>query len=134
MQSPHTGKQMVRVVRSGEITVRGVSFKITIEVWRCEETGNEYEDEEMAKRNLAAAYAFYRAKMCLVSPFEIKEIREAHGVTRRQMSLILGFEENRIEELEDGKLPTRAESNLIMLSSEERTFAKLKALYRATQK
>lgn len=55
---------MARVTRATTMTVRGVEVQVAAyQVWRCEDSGEEFEDEEMVDANLAQAWAAYHAQL-----------------------------------------------------------------------
>ena len=85
MNSPTTGKEMTRISRPTTMTVRGVEVPVAAyEVWRCEDSGEEFEDEEMVDANLAQAWAGYWASFALSDLLTMREaaVREISGIDR----------------------------------------------------
>jgi YgiT-type zinc finger domain len=71
--------------------VRGEPIEIEAEVATCPECGSRVFDEELDSRNLEVAYGCYRGKYNLLSPDEIRTIREKYGLSQRALSRLLGW-------------------------------------------
>ena len=76
--------------------------------YRCDETGIEFNTDEMDFDNLERVYVQYRAKHNIPSPKELTEIREMYGLSAAMMSEILGIGTNQYRLYEDGVMPSEA--------------------------
>ncbi len=93
---PHRGTRTLRV--NGEpIRVPHCSYLLCP---KCGETLTNYEE---AGHLWDGAFARYRAKHRLLSPFEIREIREAQGLTQAAMAKLLRLGTNTISRWEAGR-------------------------------
>lgn len=114
MNSPITGKPMLRKEEPREQMFRKETFNISFHYWLCAETGERFEDEEMADLNLKQVHDQYRTKYDIPTPEKIATIREKYGVSALKMSKILGFGDNQYREYENGNIPSVSNARLIM--------------------
>ncbi len=125
MKSPITGKEMKRMVKEDVIEVRKEEFPILYHYYLCEDTGEEFTDEQQENLNLAQAYNQYRTRYHLPFPDEIRDIREQYEVSAAKMAEILGFGANIYRNYESGELPSISNGRLIQLASDPGEFKKL---------
>lgn len=71
--------------------VRGEPIEIEAEIATCQKCGMKIFDEERDSRNLEKAYNLYREQHKLLSPDEIRVIREKYGLSQRALSRLLGW-------------------------------------------
>ena len=96
------------------IEVRGKEVEIEAEVRVCS-CGNELFDEELERDNLSKAYAEYRARLGIMSPEEIKQMREGYGISQRGLSRLLGWGDVTVHRYETGAIPDQPHSMLLEL-------------------
>ena len=92
---------MLRQIEERSQLFRKETFTISFHYWLCEETGERFEDEDMADVNLKQVHDQYRAKYDIPTPEKIAEIRKKYGVSALKMSKILGFGDNQYREYEN---------------------------------
>ena len=125
MLSPLTGKPMQVVVRLSTLYIRKEPFSVMYHVWRCVDSGEEFEDEAMMETNLRQAYDQYRSKYNLPFPEEIRSIREQYGLSAAKMSEVLRFGINQYKQYEHGELPSESNASLIFLARNPAEFIQL---------
>lgn len=117
MKSPFTGNEMKVHVEPRLMNFRKEEFRIQFHVYRCEDTGEQFENEDLSELNYNQAVNQYRAKYHLLFPEEIKAIREQYGLSAPKMAKILGLGDNSYRNYENGEVPSQANSNLIKLAA-----------------
>ena len=95
--------------------VRGEPIEIEAEVCTCRKCGSKIFDEERDSRNLEKAYSRYREKHGLLSPQEIRELREKYGLSQRALSRLLGWGEITLHRYESGAIQDGAHDALLRL-------------------
>ncbi len=95
--------------------VRGEPIEVEAEVTICQKCGEKIFDEERDSRNLEKAYNLYREKHNLLSPEQIRTIREKYGLSQRALSRLLGWGEITIHRYENGAVQDNAHNNLLHL-------------------
>lgn len=91
----------------------------------CAICGTEVATAHQAHEGLNAVREAYRRRHGLISPNEIRSIRERYGAGQKPFSIILGFGESTIANYERGEIPTAANSNLIRLMNDPHSFQSL---------
>ncbi|EGD50153.1 helix-turn-helix domain protein [Thermoanaerobacter ethanolicus JW 200] len=91
----------------------------------CSVCGEELFDEELEEENIQRVYDIYRKKHGILSPKEIKNIRESYGLSQRAFAKLLGIGEASIARYETGALPEKSLSNMIMLLKDPKNMEKL---------
>ena len=122
MNSPITGKPMVRLHERRTLSFRKEDFEIDFLYWFCADSGEKFEDEAMSDANFNQVQNQYRAKHNLPFADEIKQIRQQYGVSAKKMSLILGFGDNQYRQYEADEMPSISNGRLIMQASEPTNF------------
>jgi putative zinc finger/helix-turn-helix YgiT family protein len=125
MISPFTGKEMVVNREWRKMTFRKEEFDVLFHTFKCEESGEKFEDEKFAQLNYNQLMNQYREKNSIPFPEEFKEIREKYGLPAVKMSEILGFGPNTYRQYEAGEVPSLSNAKLIQLSSDPHEFRKL---------
>lgn len=124
---PVCGKeQETEVIEKEEVsTVRGDEIKAFARIRVCSVCGEELFDEELEEENIQRVYDIYRKKHGILSPEEIKNIRESYGLSQRAFAKLLGIGEASIARYETGALPEKSLSNMIMLLKDPKNMEKL---------
>ena len=104
--------------------VRGKPIEIEAEVAVCQKCGLKIFDEERDSRNLEKAYSQYRQKHNLLSPDEIRTIREKYGLSQRALSRLLGWGEITIHRYENGAIQDNAHDKLLHLIEDPQNMQK----------
>jgi putative zinc finger/helix-turn-helix YgiT family protein len=104
--------------------VRGEPTEIEAEVVICQECGEKVFDEERDSRNLEKAYSLYREKHNLLSPDEIRSIREKYGLSQRALSRLLGWGEITIHRYENGAIQDNVHDKLLRLIEDPQNMQK----------
>lgn len=125
MISPFTGKEMTVRREIREMTFRKEKFNIHFHSWKCEDTGEEFEDTVFEKLNYDQVVNQYREKYNIPYPDEIKVIRDMYGLSASRMSQVLGFGVNTYRQYEAGEVPSEANARLIQSASDPEQFIKL---------
>lgn len=102
--------------------IKGERICVEQETLVCPVCGKEFTTLEVADKSQKKAYQIYRKSKGLLSPEEIKGIRQKYGLSQGLFARILGFGEKTITRYENGYLPDPAQSNLIMLVANENSF------------
>ncbi|HOO52024.1 MAG TPA: type II toxin-antitoxin system MqsA family antitoxin [Alphaproteobacteria bacterium] len=105
--------------------VKGEEITIDATVCVCSECNEDVWDRETDDANLDMAYNIYRKRHGLLSPEEIKCIREKYGVSQATFAKILGFGEKTITRYENGRIQDEAPNNLILIVKDPSCFMKL---------
>jgi putative zinc finger/helix-turn-helix YgiT family protein len=109
------GSSESTIVKKKEaIGVRGEDVVIEADVRVCL-CGNELFDEELDRDNLSRAYDLYRSRRGIMTPFEIRHMREAYGVSQRGLSKLLGWGDVTLHRYETGAVPDPSHSKLLDL-------------------
>jgi putative zinc finger/helix-turn-helix YgiT family protein len=103
-----------KVVRVNETyKVKGEEIETVSSVRICERCGSDVFDEVLDSANLQRAYDIYRQMHHILSPDDIRSIREEYGLTQRSLSALLGLGEITIHRYENGSLPDEAHNLLL---------------------
>ncbi|MDD3803175.1 MAG: type II toxin-antitoxin system MqsA family antitoxin [bacterium] len=94
------------------------------EVLFCKKCNSEMSNEEYDSRSLERAFAEYRKRHNILSPAEIKSIREKYKVSQKDFALILGFGEITITRYENGMIPDKPYSERIKMMEDKGNFLK----------
>lgn len=113
---------MSRELRNHMYHIKGEDINVEEEVFVCPVCGEESISFENAEKNEEEAYRIYRERKCLLSPNEIKHIRQKYGLSQGLFARILGLGEKTITRYENGYLPDPAQNNLIFLMNDIETF------------
>ena len=125
MKSPFTGKEMSTIKEWRSMRFRKDDFKVFFHSYRCEDMGEQFEDEEFAQLNYNQLVNQYRVKYNIPFPEQIIAIREKYGLSAARMSDILGFGTNSYRHYESGKVPNQSNAKLIQLVEDPHEFGKL---------
>ena len=84
--------------------VRGEPIEVQSQVVVCRNCGNEIFDMVADEANVKKAYAAYRSKHGLLTPDEIRAIRETYGLSQRALARAMGWGLITIQRYEHGAL------------------------------
>ncbi len=104
--------------------VRGEPIEIEAEIAICPKCRSKIFDEERDSRNLERAYSRYRQIHKLLSPDEIRTIREKYGLSQRALSRLLGWGEITIHRYESGAVQDNAHNSTLCLIEDPRNMQK----------
>lgn len=125
MKSPFTGKEMSIVKEWRTMSFRKVEFRVLFHVYRCDDTGEQFEDEAFAQLNYNQLINQYRVKFSIPFPEQMRKIRERYALSAVKMSEILGFGPNGYRQYEGGEVPNQSNAKLIQLADDPHEFKKL---------
>ncbi|MDD3802762.1 MAG: type II toxin-antitoxin system MqsA family antitoxin [bacterium] len=104
--------------------IKGEPIEILNEVLFCKKCNSEMSNEEYDSKSLERAFAEYRKRHNILSPKEIKSIREKYKISQKDFALILGFGEITITRYENGMIPDKPYSELIKMMENKANFLK----------
>jgi putative zinc finger/helix-turn-helix YgiT family protein len=98
--------------------VRGEDIEVETEVAVCPECGEDLSIEELDILALEKAFAEYRLRHGLLSPEEIRQIRERYGLSQRAFALVLGWGEITVHRYEAGSLQDPAHDTQLRMAAD----------------
>lgn len=125
MKSPFTGIEMSIVKEWRTMSFRKDEFRVLFHSYKCEETGEQFEDDVFAQLNFNQLVNQYRVKYNIPFPEQIISIREKYNLSAAKMSEILGFGANGYRQYEGGEVPNQSNAKLIHLAEDPHEFKKL---------
>jgi DNA-binding transcriptional regulator YiaG len=125
MKSPFTGKEMSIQKEWRTMNFRKDEFNLLFHSYKCEETGEQFEDDAFAGLNYSQLVNQYREKYSIPFPDQIIAIREKYDISASRMSEILGFGTNSYRQYESGEIPSQSNARLIQLADDPHEFRKL---------
>ena len=125
MKSPFTGKEMSILKEWRSMSFRKEEFDVSFHIYKCEDTGEQFEDDAFAELNYNQLVNQYRAKHAIPFPEEIKNIREKYGLSAAKMSEILGFGTNTYRQYEAGEIPSTSNARLIQMAKDPKKFIEM---------
>ncbi|WP_165249620.1 type II TA system antitoxin MqsA family protein [Adlercreutzia sp. ZJ141] len=102
--------------QSATLSVRGEQIDYSETVAICPICGEIIGDTRIEGANLERAYGAYRTLHGILSPDDIKSLRNSYGLSLREFSRFLGFGEQTIYRYERGDIPDQSH-NTTMLSA-----------------
>ena len=103
--------------RDETMRIRGQETPYGGEVAVCPVCGSVVADSRVETRNLDAAYSAYRSANDLLSPEEIREIRQRYSLSLRDFSRFLGFGEQTVARYESGALQDETHDGMMRLAA-----------------
>jgi len=125
MLSPFTEKEMTVQKEWRSIIYKKEKFKVCFHTWKCEDTGEQFEDNAFAQLNFDQVQNQYRAKYAIPYREEISAIREKYDLSAIKMSQLLGFGDNTYRQYEAGEMPSQANARLIQFAANPHEFKKM---------
>lgn len=93
--------------------VKDEDTNIPADVHVCAHCGEAVYDRALDSKNLQAAYNLYRHKHHIITPDEIRFMRESYGLSQRSLGALLGWGEITIHRYENGSLPDDAHNQVL---------------------
>ncbi len=124
MKSPFTGKEMTPTKEWRQMEYRKEQFDVMFHYYRCEDTGEQFEDEHFSELNFNQVVNQYRVRHHIPFPEQIKAIREKYELSAAKMSEILGMGANSWRNYESGEVPSKVHANLIQMIRDPNVFEK----------
>ncbi|MCF8226910.1 MAG: DUF4065 domain-containing protein [Bacteroidales bacterium] len=125
MKSPFTGSEMSIAKEWRTMSFRKDEFKVLFHSFKCEDTGEQFEDDAFAQLNYNQLVNQYRVKYSIPFPEQIISIRKKYNLSAAKMSEILGFGINGYRQYEGGEVPNQSNAKLIQLADDPHEFKKL---------
>lgn len=122
MKSPFTDKEMKVAKEWRQMTFRKETFNVMFHCYICEDTGEQFEDEQFSALNYNQVVNQYRVRHHIPFPEQIKDIRIRYDLSSAKMSEILGLGANSWRNYENGEVPSTAIANLIHLIANPEVF------------
>ena len=113
MKSPFTGKEMKRVYEKRTWNFRGEQYEYEHIAWLCEDSGEQFTDDESDTAGFVQVTNQYRAKYGISYTDEIIAVRQRYGISAAKMSLILGIGVNQYRLYEQGEVPSVSNGRMI---------------------
>ena len=82
-------------------------------------------DRELDSANLSKAFDLYRTKHGIISPAEIKSLREIYGLSQRDLSSLLGMGGVTIHRYESGSIPDEVHNQLLVMLQDPRNMGEI---------
>jgi putative zinc finger/helix-turn-helix YgiT family protein len=101
--------------RSETYPVRGEDTTISADVRVCGKCGGDVYDKRLDSCNLRKAFDSYRNKHGVVTPDEIRSMRENYGLSQRSLGALLGWGEITIHRYENASLPDESHNQVLRL-------------------
>lgn len=115
------------VERSEAYNVKGESIPVLARVRVCETCNEEISDEVLDDITLQAAFDIYRRKHRIISPAEIRDLRQTYGLSQRGLGAILDWGPITIHRYEAGSLPDESHNQVLRLLQDPFNMARLVA-------
>lgn len=125
MKSPFTGNDMEIVKEWRTMNFRKEEFRVYFHAYKCDCTGEQFEDKILAELNYNQLVNQYRSKYRIPFPEQISSIREKYNLSASKMSQVLGFGANVYRNYEAGEVPNQSNAKLIQLADDPHEFWKL---------
>jgi putative zinc finger/helix-turn-helix YgiT family protein len=98
---------------------------VPVELLRCSECGEEFEDPKSDYDPLVVAYAEYRRRKGMVTPEQISQFRKTYGLTQKELSDLIGIGTATLSRYENGSLQEEVHDKLLRFVMEPRSMRKL---------
>ncbi|MTI95924.1 MAG: DUF4065 domain-containing protein [Firmicutes bacterium] len=112
-----------RVEEQQEVyAVRGENIDLETAVRICNRCNTPIFDEELDELTIQKVYDKYRKRHKLLSPKEIRAVRERYGLSQRGFATLLKWSPNTVARYETGALPDSAHMNTLILIRDNTDF------------
>lgn len=125
IESPFTGGRVFEVHDVEKKTFRGEKYTVDVCYYQCEDTGEQFTTTNQDSLWTNELYSQYREKHGIPSPQEIMSLREKYGLSRTQLSRMLGFGINQLKNYEDGQVPSESNGKMLKIVSNPLTMMSL---------
>lgn len=105
--------------------VKGESITIPARVRVCNTCGKDVFDEALDDQTLQSAYDVYRRNHKIISPAEIRALREMYGLSQRGLGVLLDWGPITIHRYEAGSLPDESHNQVLRLMQDPFNMAHL---------
>jgi putative zinc finger/helix-turn-helix YgiT family protein len=107
------------------VMVSGESIEIEVDLLKCLDCGEEFEDPQNKSDSLDKAYREYRRRHSMLNPEEIQEFRKRYGLTQGEMSRLLAWGGATLSRYENGALQDGTHEKALRLAMEPRNLLAL---------
>jgi len=97
--------------------VKGEDIVVKSSVLVCDKCKQDIFDEELDEKNLELAYTEYRKRHNLLSPKQIKEIREKYNLSQRALGRLLEWGEITVNRYENGAIQDAPHNDILKFIS-----------------
>ena len=104
---------MKRVYEKRTWNFRGEQYEYEHIAWLCEDSGEQFTDDESDTAGFVQVTNQYRAKYGIPYTDEIIAVRQRYGISAAKMSLILGIGINQYRLYEQGEVPSVSNGRMI---------------------
>ncbi|WP_212001767.1 type II toxin-antitoxin system antitoxin SocA domain-containing protein [Chitinophaga sp. HK235] len=125
MKSPFTGGNVRLEKESRTFDYRKEKFEIIYHYYVCEESGEQFTNDELDTLNITQVHNKYRSRFGIPTIEEIKHARSKYGLSAAKMSEILGLGINVYRNYEAGEMPSISIGRYIRLVADPQEFIKL---------
>ena len=105
--------------------VKGEPVTVLAKVRVCQQCKEGIFDETLDDQNVQAAYDIYRRTHKIISPAEIRALREKYGLSQRGLGAVLEWGPITIHRYETGSLPDEAHNQVLRLLQDPFNMAQL---------
>ena len=105
--------------------IKGEEINVEAIIPHCSICGNEISDLDVEEKHFNHALNEYRKRKNLLSPKEIKEIRDIYGLSQRAFARALGFAESSMNRYELGALQDVIHNNLLLLVKDPKNMLRI---------
>ena len=106
------------ITKKETYNVCGESIEVDAQILVCAECGEELYCEQFDNITLVNAYNEYRRRHKLLTPEEIREIREKYGLSQRCFAKLLNWGDKTICRYENGSIQDKAHNSLLLFLRE----------------
>ena len=125
MKSPVTGKEMRLMKESRTLDFRREAFPVIYHYYLCQDSKEQFTDDELDNLNLNQVYNQYRARYGIPFIEEIRKIRDKYGLSAAKMSEVLGLGANVYRQYEAGEMPSVSTGRMIRMAEDPKEFFRL---------
>lgn len=99
---------------------KGVDVNVEENVPICMKCKNELLINNIEDDNLRRIYSKYRELKNIITPSEIKQLRNKYNISQRELTAILDFGKMTINRYENGSLPSKSQSDYLKLMAKDK--------------
>ena len=108
-------KEVDIITRNEVYMVKDEEIEVEAKICICKSCGEELFDMELDEINIEKAFEKYRKKHGLLTPNEIRNIREMYGISQRAFARLLKWGEITVNRYEMGAIQDKAHNNILIL-------------------
>ncbi len=109
---------LISICKVENFDIKGEAIPAEVELLKCLECGEEFDDPHAPADPLPSVYREYRKRKDMVQPEQIREFRERFGLTQKDLSDLLGIGVATLSRYENGSLQDQTHDNLLKLIME----------------